>query len=438
MARWSLAALVVLSGAGAFTEAASALTRAQADRIAIRALKPQREAGMVRVFGLRRPLGPRRRVDILRRTTTRLTRRPLGRRTWLYWEDLVFRARFEHPSVMLLIDDRTGRVRSRRRLDWYPLVDGRAPGFVRDYGHDRYLVWGPRSGTSLRGATTSQGPPPYVITPQDLAQDCLVTIGDRGHPRQPGDTTGLTAEPGSSRDLNAMEDFADRVRLRRRSAPSSAKGLRDTVADVVNNDGCRDVFIFLTGHGVAPRGVVNHLGQQKFHPGGPAGVIVQRSVTTDSRGEPIRVRSRTITPNNLEKIVDEHRTKATFKIKVEACYSGRFFFALSDKPNVKVLELSSAANEASYMRLPDPIHVYDDQQRQTRIPNPTNPINPGLSEFVHRNIRGLERWARNPFEVAASNRQLARGIARSFTLGAIFDAAARNGLTHPILHDRSK
>ena len=40
----------------------------------------------------------------------------IGKCAWLYWQDLVPYAGFEHRSEMLLLDDRTGRVLQRRKL----------------------------------------------------------------------------------------------------------------------------------------------------------------------------------------------------------------------------------------------------------------------------------------------------------------------------------
>src|SRR4029077_20258558 len=74
----------------------------------------------------------------------KLSKRPLGRRTWLFWEDLMPGAMFRHPSLMLLVDADTGRVFRGVHLSLYPIVNGRLPAFLastRAYHSSRYRVY---------------------------------------------------------------------------------------------------------------------------------------------------------------------------------------------------------------------------------------------------------------------------------------------------------
>ena len=114
-------AVVVL---GSLAAPAQAISRDEADAIALQELAPQSEPGPVVVFGLERPVAAGRTVTEY--GTGALLKRP-GRAAWLYWEDLEPGARYEHASVVLLVDDANGRILLRRELGFYPLVGGKPP-----------------------------------------------------------------------------------------------------------------------------------------------------------------------------------------------------------------------------------------------------------------------------------------------------------------------
>lgn len=420
MARATAVVVVLLAALTTAPPTAQAVSRKQAKRIALTTLRPLIDPQTVRLYGLRRPLSARQSVQVFTGRRQRLRRRPLGRAAWIYWLDLAHGAHFEHPSVLLLIDDRTGRVRMRRKLAWYPLIDGRRPPFLQA----RARAW--TSATREPATAPAQGTG-YAIRPEHLAKDCLIAIGDRGDPATPEDPIPDTAFVG---DLEAMEGFADKIGLRRFSSQASARGLERTVERAVA-DGCSDVFIFLAGHGTPGRGVYHAGGKPERTRGGPAGVkVATRKIGRRPESRQV-LDNEYIRPTDLERIVDAQRGKADFKIKIMSCFAGRFFFALSEKPNVRVLELSSQADEASYGYMGKSQTVRDDQGRETLVENDT-PTR-GVSEFVDRNLFGLEAWASSPQEAAYTNFDLPAGIALSFELGAHRDFSAKIGWTHPIL-----
>ena len=120
-------------------------------------------------------------VDVFRALRHQsLNRHRLGRRTWLFWEDLAPGAMFSHTSVMLLVDDASGRV-LRRRLEWWPLINGRPPPFLMGSkpASRRYVVFSSvkaraRAAAAPASARTAQA---LQISPQNLAHDCLITVG---------------------------------------------------------------------------------------------------------------------------------------------------------------------------------------------------------------------------------------------------------------------
>ena len=146
---WVALAAAVLALTGApVAHAELSGTVATAD--ALRALGVTGSTGPVIVFALPSPVGPGTTVNqdgagagqrtrvrysgFVPHVLVRLSRRGIGHRAWLFWEDLDPYAEFSHPSVLLLLDARRGRVLLRRSLSWEPLVDGRLPAFLRSAG----------------------------------------------------------------------------------------------------------------------------------------------------------------------------------------------------------------------------------------------------------------------------------------------------------------
>lgn len=409
---------VVLVGS-LFAGPAEAMTRKQANARALTVLKPSGQKGRVVVFGLRSALGAGQAVAPA--TAARMgyrkaviRDRKLGRRAWLFWMDLAHDARFEHPSRMLVLDDRTGKVLKNAKLSWYPLVNGLRPKFVDlpGYHSTTYQIWsglgGRVSKSSVRSAMTAlqrstAGALTIALSPDAFKDDCMITIG-------------LTRDPQFRQDFTSMHDFARSVKMRSFSAGQeglrgdpSARTLQQNVTYLADTEKCKDILIYVSGHGArAPA---------------PASILIG----TNARGQSLKV-----TPNDLKIIMDDH-PKTTFKVKLDSCFSGRFAEALKNQPNLLVLEASSSSTEVSYSRMRNPRNSRGDRA------NPQVP-NPGRGEFTHGNIVGMTAFAESMQEILdADNRGgslLAQMLTRAFELGKLSDAAQITGLTHPVLVNR--
>ena len=207
----ALAALIALPAAPA-----QAVSRKRATSVALDALRPQAQrGGQVVVYGLRSRLGKRATVIEAAGKGRTANLKP-RRRVWLFWEELDFGAFFEHPSRLLLVDNRTARVLVNRRLSWYPVVDGRIPPFLKPAGYygSRYVVWG-RAGPRRRAAPASAPPawtataPPLAtaaqataLPPGAFANDCVLMIGNHG------------PDPRFKNSFTALGTTARRVGLR--------------------------------------------------------------------------------------------------------------------------------------------------------------------------------------------------------------------------------
>ena len=147
MAAVSLVASSFVATASHAAPPATLIGRDEADRIALAALAPQNIQSRVAVFGLDGALkkgtrlgqdGPSTKADarIVRNKAGRSTVRKmrpviLKSDSWVVWMDLAPGAYFEHPSVLLAVDARTGRIASRLSFWWGPEVNLRPVTFSR-------------------------------------------------------------------------------------------------------------------------------------------------------------------------------------------------------------------------------------------------------------------------------------------------------------------
>lgn len=170
--------------------------------------------------------------------------RPLRHATWLFWEDHGFQELFVHPSVLLLVDAKTGKVMRKSQLGWFPLINGRRPAFLASsaaYHDPHYWVASVhlpavRAGASARAAA----PPPVAIKPGELSHDCLVMIGDRHEPILTGSFAPMLQW---SRNVG-VKSYPDQA--------TNVASLRSTIARA-RADECDDVFLFIAGHGTRRR-----------------------------------------------------------------------------------------------------------------------------------------------------------------------------------------
>ena len=406
-------------------------------------------------------------------------------RAWLFWEDLAYGAQFAHPSVLLVVDDRSGRILWQSNIDMYPLIDGRMPPFVTSSGyrsgklivystlpvggasatatgeHARDSASTPPSRAPAAHGAQEKGPP---IAKNDLKGECLVTIGDRG-PTQKGNNLGDAA---LARNLTAMDSWAESVGLDHYDSGSSGPDLTTTVYRAVTQHDCKDVLIYISGHGMAPPpgSEANrqlHLGNHplafpsgKEPAGGPPAIQLMSNSTTNIAGT--NVSGTFLNPAGVEDaiktIVDGEdftsekghliKVKAHpdvhFKVKIDSCYSQRFAKELADafkidpkkadpKAPITVIEYSSSSWEPSLLYMPN-----WEGPKGKLLKNPTD--NPDeISEFTNGNIHGLQSWTREP--EAGKPRDLTAGLIQAFALGASQDwartviAANEPPLTHP-------
>lgn len=386
----------VLAICTAVPQPAEAITKRRADTVAKRVLKPglgpRRQAIL---FGLRRPLragtrigegGPRRSTRIA------TVRRPV----WLYWLDLAPSAAFGHRSVLLVIDDRTAKAVLVRELGWWPLVNGRRlPWHRSDAGYRAR-----RTRVAVAAAAAARLAPPLARlsqappAPARFANDCLITVGDRGDHLWRGTFTTIEAVAAriGLRLIRAEQpgDVEDAVKRFRRARPR-----------------CTDIAIFIAGHGSRRRGT----------PGAGAESDVAETTTSVESSSGGRRGQSPITSRHLRTIFNRNR-KATFKLLVSSCYSGRWIDDLEDAPNLRIAVAGAQSDQVEFRT--DDATEASGQQTNGR-PSKDGPklrdttTNPDDAfDFANGIARGLESWADDPAAQEASGGDLGKGIGAAF------------------------
>jgi len=327
----------IVGAAGALWAAAApvhALTRDEANAIALQTLAPQQEQGPVVVFALPTAL-PRGRA-VFEAGTAKPARKGkakqlfrVRRPTWLFWEDLDVDARFQHTSRLLVVDDRTGTVRKQRDLLWWPRIDHEDAPFVHPPGTNdpSFQIYSsvPTVAPIARRARP-RAPAPLALPPDALKDDCIVTIG-------------LTRDPDFSQDFDGMAAAASRYGIRLFPVPSPRPNVdpdgNDLVRFVRTLTGgatpCKDILIYIDGHGYAR---------------GPAG-LPNEAVALVGYRAPRTNQPANLYASQLKRVLTDN-PMTTFKFKIDCCYAGRYLQpALLNQPNLLVTEAACSATETA-------------------------------------------------------------------------------------------
>jgi hypothetical protein len=439
----AVAVLVGVFGLVGSPAAVGAVSHRQATRIALATLKPVHQPGLVVVFSPSHPV-PRGTVVYETRSESRAGYRIL-RPVWLYWEDLSYGAMFAHPSVLLLIDAGTGRVAVKQRLEFELGIGPHLAPFLATraaYSSGRNRVYssptakpapGAAGDPSAHAAAGYPGAGMIASRADALKHDCMIPIGD-------------SANPDFAGNLKAMSGFAKAVGLQMPDKPPASAAELSKTVDSMLAKGCHDAFIYLWGDGTPPTasdfprgakqevvvgpGDVVPVDSPKYQ-GGPAGVrVLNGDLVTVQSGK--QTKDQFVTPDDLINIANEHKFDMQFKIKVDACFAGRFDKVFLDAHNVRVLEMSSAFNEVSY--------GLGDLYGMQPVIDPANPSKrvgrksidfydspDGATFFTNANVHGLYDWAMT----APADASLVDGIATAFDAGAAQDPAREFHWTHP-------
>jgi hypothetical protein len=395
---------IVAAALGAFLAApavALAVTPKQAGAVAVAALKPGKGAV---VYRLPAPLqagttvsdgGPSagRRFTVKKLGPGRGTRLtatiPVTKLTaagWLFWDDLSDGANFPHTSRLLLVDKRTGKVAWTKTLAWWPLVNGRRAAFYEHSDQPKYRV------TAAAGSVAG------------YAHDCLVALVDATDKRPLANFNG---------DAAGMLGLARDVRIPAEKATSTQQ-LYAAMRKLVDNGKCKDVVLFVGGHGTPATQTEQ-----------PTVVLNYHVVPTDT-GQ-AAVIDDAVTASDLIDLVEGFRAKASFKILINSCFAGRFVDELSAQPGVELVATAANAEEPSVQWVNGDGRADHPQQAGTYVVGITRELRKIL-DGQEPNVDAADAKA------AQSDMVLALTLAadHSSASGTGTDKAARDGITHPV------
>jgi hypothetical protein len=348
--------------------------------------------------------------------------RALARPARLYWEDQAPGALFEHPSVMLLVDDQTGRVGFRQRMSYWPQVGGRDPPFrasPRAENSSRYLVFARRDGGAARPsgyiplATASLAGPPNLGP-----ANCMVTIGDRIDPLFRGDFKAMAAIAGvlnlQKYDAKSVDDLANRI--------AEAQAAR-----------CLDVAIFIAGHGSA-----------KAHASEPTVKLRWSEPSTHTGKGPKKLPEKTepLTGSKLVEIL-KRSTGLTFKIVISSCYAGRFTPLLVAVQSVRVVAVGAQSDQLGWGNMQPGVNYVSGPVKGHMPPTEgkllqNTTVNPfGATTFMGAIVRGLDQWAHDDAARNTTGDDLAKAIVNSGDRLHDNDFSYQLGRTVPYVADYS-
>lgn len=417
-----LAIALLVAVALAVAPAALALDRVQATKLALAALRPEGQPGRVVVFAGKRPLAAIDSVFDAATATAKakdtVAAKSLGKKAWLFWEDLQYGARFQHRSVVLLLDDASGAVLLRQKLHWFPLVSGHVPEFVRPaYYSAEYRVYASDAVTRAAPAGATRTPALRLVPPAAAVRDdCIIFIGLRRDPQFKQDFDGITAAARAN-GIRVFRAESDNPNLK----DPDGSDLRDDVKTLTKPPhNCKDVMVYIDGHGYERGATAVNVG-----------VRLRDSGKTNRKGEKLYYRDTALVrATDIEELLRENRG-TTFKLVIDSCFSARFILDVpaDEHPNLLVMAVSSRANEVSYSY----IAANDGVRSRTNNPGNARRDGYGRGEFTNGFLAGLSSFFGSAAELAraqaAGGDLLARAIDRAVTLGRGQDFAQTAGLT---------
>jgi hypothetical protein len=442
---------------------AAAITREQANAVALETLKPQTLTSPVVLYGLpaRVPASA-----VVSEFAKRGKLKGPGKAVWLFWEDLDPGAMFQHSSRLLLVDDRTGSVTKNVSMTYYPLVNGNTPPFLRTvdgYNSDTYQVFSGTGAASPRmdalvalreePEPTASAPAraPLDLPPGSMQGDCLLMVVMTPAPvnGNPASTKQNQMEASNLKAaMNAWNGVATSVGIPAYVATATGprkvdpgdklapppfdkqvtgKSLKEDVKKLVDDENCTDIVLYLFGHGNPPPGWVDPLTNQATKGGGVQLLMGAKSPEKPGGKPSFKV----LTGEDVASAIVLQDDRASFKVVVEACFAERFDAVLLHLPQVKLLMGSSSPELPSLFNV-SKTKAFKDKLKPA-VPNPDKP------EFTHGVTEGFKQTLANDAEVQSlyemGDSLLARLLKAAFEKERPNDSGALNDKTQPSVHD---
>lgn len=353
----------------------------------------------------------------------------LHSRTWIYWADLAPGARFGHPSVLLLLDARSGRIVAQQRLSGYPLLSGRRAAFVHAGHPRRYVVY-----ARLPHVAIARSAGRRILAARTFAaHEAAVWRSRARRAAATGKAALITLVSQETSEPFAAEGQAISGVFSSNGIPTySAKTQSDlrTALNEATAAGARNVTLFLDSHGTSPE-------KTRYYKEGPGGTHEHLTLTEllalDPSKLPPNVKTETYIgepelllgggykPAELKAFLEEH-PEVKFNIIITACYSGAFIPTLSTVSNVTSVTTSSSGNEPT-------VGGYDEET--VNGVNVTLTAPPGVRSDIAPFVAAEAYALQQAFTAAGPSADVAGVVKTAQQTEAQYDAGAISGLEHP-------
>jgi hypothetical protein len=412
--RAASAVTIISVGGGKSARQGAFLSRDAADRRALALLKPARSplADGVAVYGLALKAGTLISEATLGYSTALKATIRLREPAWLYWEDLDPSARFFHPSRVLVLSARGGRVLASASFVTFPDVNGQAAAFVATSDSRLRVYSRPPEAKRPRVVSAAQiallkrvaAVVRTVLTAHpvagksDVSHSTLITLVSNSH----GDGDTFANEQAAVTNEFALHGVSTQA-----VAPSATTraDLSDAVTAAVAA-GNTNITFFIDGHGVPA------------NTSDDPTVLMGNGVTN-------------ITASDLTAIVEAH-PEVTFNVIVDACYSGRFVDPLSGFANVNSVTTSTSASEPGQ----SPEFLIDTtNQAEAEVKTPDGTMYTGISSGALNGIdpfaQGLTYALIEAFSLQGTDVDINTLLQTARSLEPTYDLAAALGQTTP-------
>ena len=193
---------------------------------------------------------------------------------------------------------------------------------------------------------------------------------------------------------------------------TSTSELLDAMHKLVDVGKCKDVVLFIAGHGTPAEG-----------DGATEEPTVILSSHVDASGAaPALVVDDAVTASDLIDLVELYRAKAKFKFLINSCFSGRFVEELAPQPGVELVATASQADELSYQAVEGDTQADHPQEAGSWVA--------GVIDEFRRILDGREPNV-EPQDAKEARSDLVFALTLATDHSGGDDHAARNGLTHP-------
>lgn len=293
------------------TAAATKISKSKARSILLnKVIKPKSLAAgdTLIAFRMSRPLKAKTKIRVGGDYEKAITVRA---KSWFFWIDDDPKAQFEHATRFVLVNAKTGRVKVIAR-NWWPVIAGKSPWYsFSDYW--KSSNWAFSNVTApvapAAAARASMAKPKPQVHAAASTDECAVIIDGSGD-----------AKAGFPVDVANMDTTitAFGMTSQKLTPPKNEKADFEKAADDLIKDGCKDVLLFLAGHG-------------------SAGSI------TMGKGN--------YTATELKALIDKYPTTG-FKVVVQACKSGSWVTPLAGKTTLITIT-STDSTLPSYSADPD-------------------------------------------------------------------------------------